>query len=1051
MPVIRSLLLLLLLLFPACVYFNTYYNAQKYFRQAEKSRKERERAEIVLEGVGDRGRKRGPLQAEQLYDKAARNASRVLEKYQESELVDDAMFLMGRAFYWQRDYLMAVRTFLDLENNFPDSEFYSRARYWRALCHEAQLMQEQARPIYRALFEAGGGEMAAQAGFRLGEMAFDEEDYIVAAQEYQATLEVFPDAELRTELWLRLGEALFALEDSSRYDQALDAFARVLEEKPIPEVEYRARLNSGRLLYIKGDEEGALRTYIDLLSSRHFRQFEGQTRILIGQYYQERHFLDRALEEYEQVRDDFPQSSSSAMALYRTGLLYLQEHGEIERAGEYFQEVGKEKGGSEAAALAREMMGYLAQLKQLQERIHQADSLAALEAPVVISDSLEKVAVEERSDSLTVAMSASLETVDAEGQMDSLAVLESSVVVSASLETVDAEGQMDSLAVLESSVAASASLEKVAVAERSDSLTVVASASPETVDEARTPEVLEDLLAVAELYRDPERIVLPDSAIYYYREVVRRFPDSEQLPRVLYSIAWIYLEILGDEEEARPYLERLIDSYPSSEHANAARLNMGLAIQTTAEELAVAEFERIEALRLEDVAALDVYIPLLDSLSSEFPATITGARAAYLAASSYENVRGDSLEASRRYQRVRDGFPNSRYADLVKERNEARAAGLIAKLERGLKSVGGQLRPGEEIEIIALEPDSSDSVSLARKYYGFGLRAQRRGEMKQAREYYELGLEQRVNQPEVLHNLGTVMREEGFFEDAVDLYTQALVFKPGLLKSQYRLLEMYIADGRVDSANHYLREIAKRDRRNLQVEFLLQEHPELTARDNPEELDMNDLETLELETPEEDLTQSFRTRLNDLPLVRRMARPIFPDGAVVDSASVIVDILVDTLGGAEETEVFRGEEIFQGEAVAAAGDYLFYPAVDRQGKKVRVWVELAMPFKRVPVAAGQKSDEEGSREITSSPGEAALDTVSTATDPVLSSPGEAEPDTVSTATDPLLSSPGEAEPDTVSTATDPLLSSPGEAEPDTVSTATDPVQSQVEAPETQVQ
>ena len=993
MPAIRLLLLLLLLLFPACVYFNTYYNAQKYFRQAEKSRQKQERAEIVLEGGGERSQRKGQSQAEQLYDKAAHKASRVLEKHQESELVDDAMFLMGRAFYWQGDYLSALRTFLDLESNFPDSEFYNRTRYWRALCHEAQRMPEQARPIYQALFEDGEGEMAAQAGFRLGEMAFDEEDYVVAVQEYQATLDAFPDAALRTELWLRLGEALFALEDSSRYDQALDAFARVLEEKPIAEVEYRARLNSGRLLYIKGDAEGALRTYTDLLNSRNFRPFEGQTRILIGQYYQDRHLLDRALEEYGQVRDDFPLSSSSAMALYRTGLLYLQEYGEIERASEYFQEVGKEKGGSEAAVLTREMMGYLIQLKQLQERIHRADSLAVAQGLMPATDSLERVE-DERSDSLAAPSALasvidSLGTLEEEQRVD----LQAAVPVIDSLAVVDAEGQADSLAASRVPILVADSLETAEVEERSDSLRIV--------ERARTREVLDDLLAVAELYRDPKRIALPDSAIYYYQEVVRRFPDSERLPRVLYSIAWLYLEILEDEEEARLYLDRLIETYPSSEHANAARLNLGLAVQATAEELAVAEFEQIETLRLEDVAALDVYIPLLDSLSSRFPTTTTGARMAYLAASSYENVRGDSLEASRRYQRLLEDFPNSRYAALVEERNKAREAGMIAKLERGLKSVGGQLRPGEDIEIIALEPDSSDTVSLARKYYGFGLRAQRHGEMKQAREYYELSLEQRVNQPEVLHNLGTVMGEEGFFEDAIDLYTQALVFKPGLLKSQYRLLETYISDGKVDSANHYLRQIVKRDRRNPQVEFLLQEYPELTASENPEELDMDALETLALEAPEEDLTQSFRTRLNDLPLVRRMARPIFPDEAVVDSASVIVDILIDTLGGAEEIEVFRGEAIFQDAAVTAAGDYLFYPAVDRKEKRVRIWVELVMPFERVLVDAGQRDDEREDREITPSPGEAVVDTASTVAAPILSSAGEAMVDTVSTATDPM--------------------------------------------------
>jgi len=894
MLVIRLLLLLCCSSFAACVYFNTYYNAQKYFRQAEKARQKEEEDQVGPGGERRSGRRRSSAQTNQLYDQAAHKASKVLEKYKESELVDDAMFLMGRAFYWQGDYLTAVRTFRDLETHFSDSEFYGRARYWRALCHEAQLMREEARTIYRALFDAGKGAVAPRAGHRLAEMAYEEEDYVAAIQEYRTTLEVFPQTALRAELWLRLGETLFALEDSSRYDEALDAFAQVLKAKPSPEVEYRARLNQGRVFYVRGDAEGALRAYTRLLEERRFRPFEGQTRILIGQYYQDRHLLEKALEEYEQVRDDFPQSPSAAMALYRTGLLYLREYGEAERAAEYFQEVGQERPGSEAAGLAQEMLGYLRQLEQLRSRIVQADSLAA-----------------------------------------------------------------DSLA---------RGLAPVA--------TLVDTAAEDSLVLAQTPEVFEALFAVAEFYRDPERMAQPDSAIRYYQEISRRFPDSAQLPRVLYSVAWIHLEMQEDAEGARPYLERLIEAYPASEHANAARQQLGLEIQITAEELGAAEFERIEAIRLQDAAALEIYIPLLDSLSRKYPGTHVGAMAAYLAASSYEDVLGDSLEAGVRFQRVLEDFPDSRYARLVEERNQVRQAGLIAKLERSIKAVGGRLKPGEQIEILALEPDSLDSVSLARKHFGFGLRAHRRGVLKKAREHYELSLEQRLNQPETLHQLGNIMWEEGFFEDAVELYRQVLVFNPGFLKSQYRLLEAYIAEGQVDSANHYLRQVVQKDRRNPEVEFLLQEYPDLNAEENPEELDMRTLETLELSPPEEDLTLSFRNLLSDLPLVRQIAEPVYPAGAPGDSARVVLDILVDKKGEVEEVEVFSGEEVFREEAAAAAREYLFYPAVQTGGEEVRVWVELVMPF-QPPVPAGDGEVEPAAAEEVTAP--AGSDTVSATT------------------------------------------------------------------------
>ena len=97
-----------------CVYFNTFYNAQKYFRQAEKERRvhEEQHASWELEeGATEAYQVPRPQKADQLYGQAARKASRVLEDYKESELVDDAMFLMGRSFYWRGE-----RTWLPWQN-----------------------------------------------------------------------------------------------------------------------------------------------------------------------------------------------------------------------------------------------------------------------------------------------------------------------------------------------------------------------------------------------------------------------------------------------------------------------------------------------------------------------------------------------------------------------------------------------------------------------------------------------------------------------------------------------------------------------------------------------------------------------------------------------------------------------------------------------------------------------------------------------------------------------------------------------------------------------
>lgn len=855
----------------ACVYFNTFYNAKKFFREAEKERHKHEEtyADWAFDRAGPELQRQRSPQADQLYDKVVRKASKVLDQYKESDLVDDAMFLIGRAYYWRGEYLNAQESFRDLETFFPSSPYFDQARYWRARCLEEQRIDDQAQALYRVLFAEAQEKVAVQAGLHLAEMAHDREDYIAAVREYQAVLTAFPKSAVRAQLWLRLGEALMALADPARFDEALAAFDEVLQADPSADQKYRALLNRGRTLYATGAEDEALATYLSLLDEGRFRRFEGRTRLLIGEWYQAHRLLDEALAEYEQVRNDFPQTPSAAMALYRIGLLQLQEYGDTERARDYLEESSRESSGAQGVLLAQEMLGHLRRLRQFQRQIHRADSLYA----------------------------------------DSLGAAQGPLLWQAAEPPAD------------------------------------------TVVVARSLEVLDDLFSACELYRDD--IGQADSARAYYEEVIRRFPDSDQLSRAVYSLAWIELHQRGDQEGARPHLLRLIEEFPTSAHANEARRLLGQESEATAEELAAHEFARIETVRLAQPANTEAYIPRLDSLSHAFAGTHTGAQAAFLTAHIYENVVGDTAAAEERYHLLREEFAETRFGKLAQQRWEVREERLIDKLERSLKAVGGQLAPGEQIELLALEPDTLDSVALARKYIGFAQRAQRRGDAVLARDFYERSIDQQAANPRALYQLGNINSDEGYANDAIDFYRRALSFDKRNLNLYYRLWHSFTEQGVEDSANHYLREVARRDRNSPQIRFLMEKHPDFQVREGREDLDIRAMIALDLSIPPDELRwKEGDLSLSDWPLVRQVVRPVYP-AAAADSAEVLLDVLIDREGRPEQVEVFRGDPPFVESAVAAAYGYRFYPAVRRNGEEIKSWVELAVPF-GVPPEAGEE-------------------------------------------------------------------------------------------------
>ena len=119
-----------------------------------------------------------------------------------------------------------------------------------------------------------------------------------------------------------------------------------------------------------------------------------------------------------------------------------------------------------------------------------------------------------------------------------------------------------------------------------------------------------------------------------------------------------------------------------------------------------------------------------------------------------------------------------------------------------------------------------------------------------------------------------------------------------------------------------------------------------------------------LDPPEENLFASAEVlRLQEYPLVRKVALPAYPPSAGGDSALVNLDVLVGRDGRSESVELFEGDEPFAGAALEAARNYHFFPAEsmdrvpyqDEEERRVRVWVELVLPFHPPETTASRKT------------------------------------------------------------------------------------------------
>ena len=104
----RFLVLAALLCFAGCAYYNTFYLAKRYYKDAQKEQ-EKSVAGSISPGAATR------------YDQVIRQCTKVITDYPKSKWVDDALYLMGASLYGKGDYAGAIRRLDELETKFPKS------------------------------------------------------------------------------------------------------------------------------------------------------------------------------------------------------------------------------------------------------------------------------------------------------------------------------------------------------------------------------------------------------------------------------------------------------------------------------------------------------------------------------------------------------------------------------------------------------------------------------------------------------------------------------------------------------------------------------------------------------------------------------------------------------------------------------------------------------------------------------------------------------------------------------------------------------------------
>lgn len=532
------------LLLCGCTYYNTFYNAKKSFREGEKAQ---------AKATGTRRASVGQTQ----YEAAIKKASKVLTFHPKSKWADDALFLIGRAYFNMEEYTKAKIKFEELLTSFPKSNLVDDSRFYISLCHyyteEEVLAIKQLKDYLES--KKMGKKKKAQASYLLGEIYRQREEYPNALIFYEKTLGEFEPDTLSAITQFRIGECLWEEND---YEKAKQAFIQVEKNKPSFELLFEAQFKQGECWYRLGEYQKGMEIYNNLLEDERFLTKQPSVKLKIAEGFNQTGEFAFAIMEYEEITEKFPRTEESAQAYFDVGEIYEDEFDDLKEAKKMYEACSAEKRGSPVANEAMSRSANIARIEEYYQEMSEEETQQSGRALFLLGE-LYLTQMDEPDSALAEYLSLVEKFPESEYAPKSL------FAAAWVMENVKKD-----------SVRAAELYQRII------------DQYPQS-DYLKTARELlnnpEDSLAIPnpeELYQQAEWLLFEegnvDSALFLYDFIVKEFPNSKYAVKSAFARVWTteYYANPGDSTVILAY-QNITKEYPGTEYAEEARIRLGLA------------------------------------------------------------------------------------------------------------------------------------------------------------------------------------------------------------------------------------------------------------------------------------------------------------------------------------------------------------------------------------------------------------------------------------------------------------------------------------------
>jgi len=271
-----------------------------------------------------------PAAAAEAFRLAAEKSAIVIERYPDSEYVDDALFLMAESFFRTRSWSDAAASYERYATRFPEGEHAGAARLGWARAERRLGDLAAAEAALAPLLSTGSGdgpssEVVYEHALIL--LATGQRDR--AAETYEQLLAEGPTFATDRELTLEFADAQLA---AGEYEAALAAYRALAAAVDDPQRRREIEIRTARALALEGRPDEAIATYERVLASSLIDSVAAEVEAERGELLRARGDWDAASAAFQRVAELAPGSVAASRATLHRGRIVWKVDGRREEA-----------------------------------------------------------------------------------------------------------------------------------------------------------------------------------------------------------------------------------------------------------------------------------------------------------------------------------------------------------------------------------------------------------------------------------------------------------------------------------------------------------------------------------------------------------------------------------------------------------------------------------------------------------------------------------------------------------------------------------------------